>query len=233
MTPPELPIYAAASRRRFLSNAAVFGAVLAAPGMLAGCGTDDATALSGGTTTAASSTTSAAAAEATTTTAATSSSTAASSSGGDAIPASAKVDVAFTYAPSASGFGPAHSPFVAVWVEDSDGNFVNTVSVWYNPPKGERWINHLESWFSAADGTDVDAVTGATRPAGTYSVTWDGTDTEGNRVPSGDYVVYVEAAREHGPHSLSSGNIELGSAKTSVSFADSEELSAVAANYTV
>ena len=39
----------------------------------------------------------------------------------------------------------------------------------------------------------------ATRPAGTYSVTWDGTDTEGNRVPSGDYVVYVEAAREHGP----------------------------------
>ena len=76
-------------------------------------------------------------------------------------------------------------------------------------------------------------MTGATRPAGTYAVTWDGTDTEGNRVPSGDYVVYVEAAREHGPHSLSSGNIELGSAKTSVSFADSEELSAVAANYTV
>lgn len=227
MEPSDLPRFDAASRRAFLKRAAIVGAIVAVPGALAACGTSDSS------DTFADDATTSAAGGATTTTGAASGSTettGSSSGAGGALPAGAALEVAFTYA-AASSNGPARNPYIAVWVEDDAGELVSTLSVWYNPPKGERWINELSSWFSAASSTDVDAVTGATRPAGSYTVAWDGTDLDGVRAAQGTYTVYVEAAREHGPHSLTSGSIELGTEAATATLPDEGELSAASATY--
>jgi hypothetical protein len=39
-----------------------------------------------------------------------------------------------------------------------------------------------------------------TRQPGKYSVVWDGKDDKGQPAPTGDYVVMIESAREHGTH---------------------------------
>lgn len=235
MEHPELPRYElASSRRRFLTRAAAFGAAVAVPGALAACGTDDESAL-GSTSTAAKATSSTSAADATTTTAAGAATTAAGSAttgaaNGTALPAGASLDVAFTYT-VADSMGPARNPYIAVWVQDTAGALVATLSLWYNPPKGDRWINHLTSWYTIAADSDPQAVTSATRPAGTYTVTWDGTDDSGQRVTAGEYLVFVESAREHGDESVTSTQVTLGDQGVTVKAADAGELSKVSVTY--
>ena len=228
MEPPELPRFDAATRRAFLRRAAVLGALAAVPGALAACGAsgDDADTFADATTTTAAGGTGG---DAPTT--ATTQGTSGTAGSGAALPDGATLEVAFTYAASSDGRGPARNPFIAVWVEDAGGELVATLSVWYNPPKGERWIHELSGWFAAASGTDVDAVTGATRPAGTYTVAWDGTDLDGARAAQGTYTVWIEAAREHGPHSITSTSIELGGSGTDAALPDADELSAASATY--
>ncbi|MEZ5139326.1 MAG: DUF2271 domain-containing protein [Acidimicrobiales bacterium] len=225
MEPPELPRFDAATRRAFLKRAAALGALVAVPGALGACGTsgDDADTFADATTT-----TAPAGGAGSTTTAAGTTDDAGS---GDALPDGAQLEVAFTYAASGDGRGPARNPFIAVWVEDAAGELVATLSVWYNPPKGERWIHELSGWSSAASGTDVDAVTGATRPAGSYTVAWDGTDLAGARAAPGTYTVWIEAAREHGPHSITSASIDLGTSGAEAAMPDADELSAASATY--
>ena len=181
-----------------------------------------------------------------TTAADTTTSTAAASGGssttdaasGSVLPTRAELEVAFTYA--AEGGGEVRNPFVAVWVQDQSGDLVRNVALWYNPPKGERWINNLSSWFSAdqayadAGGTlDYESVSGATRPAGTYRVVWDGRTEDGGRAAPGTYTVFVEAAREHGPHSITSTTVELGADAASATLPADGELADLTATYTV
>lgn len=117
-----------------------------------------------------------------------------------AFPAGSEMVVDFTYSTSE---GRARNPYIAVWVEDSSGNLVQTISLWMlQSQKGTRWIRDLSSWYSASGGEA--STSGATRSAGTYSVVWDGTGLDGQPVPAGDYVLFVESAREHGPHSITS-----------------------------
>lgn len=239
MQPPDLPHFRAMQRREFLRRAATAGAVALVPGVLVACSKDDKDVFA----TAASSTSSTTS-SVPPTGETTASSTAASSTtdGGVAtpLPDGAQVEVAFTYAAADGGFGPVRNPFIAVWVESAAGDLVANLSLWYNPPKGDRWINHLANWYAAdeayveANGADdVESITGATRPAGTYAVLWDGLDAADARAPQGDYVVFIESAREHGPNSLTSAALSLGSAAVDVSLPDDGELSAATASYTV
>ncbi len=225
---PRLPRFEAVARREFLKRAATVGAIVLVPGALAACSKDDSDVFAGSDSTTS------------TTTSGGTSPTAGTGSGGDtgdagsSLPDGAQVEVAFTYA-AQSGGGPTRNPFIAVWVESAAGDLVANVSLWYNPPKGDRWIDHLTNWYGAgATGTgDVESVTGPTRAAGAYTVLWDGLDTNGDRAPQGDYVVFVESAREHGPHSLISTTMALGTSALEASFADDGELSAASASYTV
>lgn len=226
------------ARREFLRRAATVGAIALVPGALAACSTDDkdvfaSAASSSSTTVAGSPVTSS-------TVASTTVAGSAAAGDGAALPDRAQVEVAFTYAAADGGMGPVRNPFIAVWVESAAGDLVANISLWYNPPKGGRWINHLSNWYAAdeayyeANGADdVESITGATRPAGTYSVLWDGLDAAGIRAPQGDYVVFIESAREHGPNSLTSAAMSLGSAAVDVSLPDDGELSAATARYTV
>lgn len=133
--------------------------------------------------------------------------------------------VDFTYA--ASG-GRARNPYIAVWVEDTQGNLVDTISLWMlQSQKGTRWMRDLSSWYSASGGNATTS--GATRSAGSYSVIWDGTDSNGQPVTPGEYVLFVESAREHGPHSITSAPFSVGASGFSISLPDAGELSGLSA----
>lgn len=148
-----------------------------------------------------------------------------------AIPAGAEMIIDFTY--SASG-GRVRNPYVAVWVEDTDGNMVSTIYVWYQRNRSQ-YLNHLGSWVSAFSQSpqNYSPSTGATRAPGAYSATWDGSDVNGAPVSPGDYVLYVEAAREHGPHSITSTPITLNGSLFTVNLSDSGELTGLSASVKV
>jgi thiamine biosynthesis lipoprotein ApbE len=95
-------------------------------------------------------------------------------------------------------------PYVAIWIEDADKKVVRTISVWGT---NERYQSTLSRWWRATPTTNynaITAVTRATRPAGEYSVVWDGRDDHRKLVPKGDYTIYFEINREHGTHATES-----------------------------
>ncbi len=156
----------------------------------------------------------------------------------DLFPAGAELQVNFTYTAADSG-SRIRNPYIAVWVENPTGELVQTIALWYSAREA-KYVRELTRWYEAevtlldGGGADnVDAISGATRTAGAYSVVWDGTDVDGNIVAQGDYVICVESAREHGPRSLSTGAIAVGSSGFSTALPDDGELSAVTVNLAV
>lgn len=103
--------------------------------------------------------------------------------------------------------GRARRPYVAVWVEDTDGKAVRTVTVWGNNP---RWLNTMSAWWKIGkdDKSLVKAVSRATRAPGKYEVQWDGKDDAGKALPQGTYTIKIEVHREHGKDVIQSGKLE-------------------------
>jgi thiamine biosynthesis lipoprotein len=100
-------------------------------------------------------------------------------------------------------------PYVAVWVEDSNGKRVRTVAVWGN---AARYLPDLIEWWKLAqqDQQQVASVTRATRAAGHYRIAWDGLDDQKQPVPAGTYTVFLEVNRQRGSHAVQSGAIVCG-----------------------
>lgn len=70
-----------------------------------------------------------------------------------------------------------------------------------NTPGGARWMNGVREWWADSGHTlkfPVDGLTSASRPAGTYELTFESTDPKLAALPPGQYLLVVEAAREHG-----------------------------------
>ncbi|MFN8021448.1 MAG: DUF2271 domain-containing protein [Acidimicrobiales bacterium] len=229
------------SRRDVMRRALALGAVVAVPSVLAACGgSSDADVIESGSsdTTATPATTATgdagtAATTATPTTVAadTSATTAAASPTGDALPAGASLTIDFTFTPD--GGGRVRNPYIAVWIEDTDGALVKPIAVWYREREA-KYLNKLSRW-ATVDGSDttLETVSSATKPAGSYSLAWDGTDVAGAAVAQGDYVVCVEAAREHGPYELVSAPVTLGTEGFTADLGADSELTAVAVTYAV
>ncbi|MCB0972588.1 MAG: DUF2271 domain-containing protein [Acidimicrobiales bacterium] len=220
--------YVAVSRRAWLARGASAATAAAILG-LAACGNSDAGTLADAQST----TTAAAASDASTTTsaaAADEATTTSEAATGEALTGEVVVDLTY----SSDGGGQVHNPYLAVWVEDADGNLVTTLAVWYEQSdKGSRWLNDLSAWV-AADGSSetLQAVSGATRTAGDQSLIWDLTDLDGDPVPAGTYVINIESAREHGPHSLISQEVVLDSSSTTVSLDPDGELTDATVTHT-
>jgi thiamine biosynthesis lipoprotein len=128
-----------------------------------------------------------------------------------------------------------HRPYVAVWIEDKDKYPVRTVALWFKNP---RWLNELKGWYgedrvrNLAEGTDISAtVSSATRAPGTYTLKWDGKDNNGKLVKAGKYTVVIEAAREHGGHTLLHQEIDFNGTAAQMTLPASEELGAVQLDY--
>ncbi|MFK8025932.1 MAG: DUF2271 domain-containing protein [Ilumatobacter sp.] len=146
-----------------------------------------------------------------------------------ALPDGGELLVDFTFTATSTG-ERIHNPYIAVWIEDLDGNVVDTVSLGYQTGgRGTRWLRTLRQW-SDLTGEVVDATSsGATRPAGEYTVAWDGLDASGSPITPGTYQLFVEAAREDGPYELSSATLEFDGNEFTVQLPDDGELSALSA----
>lgn len=213
--------YREISRRAFLRRSAALGLSVAIPSsVLAACASDaevfeegtvaSTTALSSTETTA--QTTSTIVTAQTTSTTTTTPTTTEAQTPGATIPAGAELVVDFTYAAEGTSQGGVENPYVAVWIEDQAGELVATIALWFlQTRKGLKWLSDLRRW-ATVDGSSasIDALSSATRRPGEYSVVWDGTDTEGNLIPQGDYFIAIESAREHGPYSLIREQISIG-----------------------
>jgi thiamine biosynthesis lipoprotein len=102
-----------------------------------------------------------------------------------------------------------HPPYVAVWITDTAGREVRTLTFWGDKPKYQR---EMSRWWAInhTDAALIDAVTRATRPAGKYTLEWDGLDQQGNAVAAGPYMFWLEVAFEDGPHSAKSVTVSCG-----------------------
>lgn len=218
------------TRRHFLQRSAVLGGVGAlalVPGV--GC-SDDEDEFGGMPTAPASAASTVAAGDSTTDTGA---ATTQATMPADPFPNGAELQVNFTFT------GSGRNPYIAVWVEDASGGLVQTLSLWFRRDQA-RYLNQLKRWYDAQStllnngGTDnLDAMSGATRAAGSYQVVWDGTDVDGNVVPKGNYVLCIEAARERGPYEVATGPITIGTDGFTTTLADSGELSAMVVTFVV
>lgn len=91
-------------------------------------------------------------------------------------------------------------PYVAVWIADKDRNLVRILML---AGQQARWMEENYYWhrrFGRKAGSLVDAIAGPTRRPGQYNLVWDGLTDDGLTVAPGEYILHLEAAREHGEH---------------------------------
>jgi hypothetical protein len=128
-----------------------------------------------------------------------------------------------------------HKPYVAIWLERADQSVAANLAVLYDLKKdaaGDKWVKDLRTWWRKA-GRDakfpLDGVSGATRPAGSQTMKFDGTKHGLDKLPAGDYKLVIEAAREAGGRELVKVPFTwTGKGKVAANAAGKEELGAVA-----
>lgn len=118
-----------------------------------------------------------------------------------------------TVSTSTSSAGGNYAPrnIIAIWIEDSDGNFVKTLLSYAQTRR-----THLNNWQTStnAAGSEyntVDAITGSTRSNhATRTCFWDGTNVDGDQVADGLYQVRMELTDKNSTGNLSSFSFEKG-----------------------
>jgi hypothetical protein len=128
-----------------------------------------------------------------------------------------------------------HKPYVAIWLERADQSVAANLAVLYDLKKdaaGDKWVKDLRTWWRKA-GRDakfpLDGVSGATRPAGSQTMKFDGAKHGLDKLLAGDYKLVVEASREAGGRELVKVPFTwTGKGKVAANAAGKEELGAVA-----
>lgn len=119
--------------------------------------------------------------------------------------------------------GEYHNPYVAVWIEDSAGKSVRTLALWR---ENSKWLKDIRRWWRKVGRKDsdlVDAITSATRAAGTYQLNFKALDDAENKLPAGDYVLNIEVVRENGGRGMTKQKFTLnGSSQTFTLAANAE-----------
>lgn len=103
-----------------------------------------------------------------------------------------------------------HRPYVAIWVEDGSQTTRANLAVWYqqratSEGAGTKWLPDLRQWWRRSGRNQtmpLNGVSGPTRPAGNHQLVFSDRHPELARLPAGDYVLVVEAAREVGGREL-------------------------------
>ncbi len=104
-----------------------------------------------------------------------------------------------------------HRPYVAVWVVDKDRKPVRNIALWY---KKSKYLDEMHSWYNtyyskfSQDDQRISSTTSATRPAGKYTLKWDGKNDKGELVKKDVYTIMIEVAREHGTYQLMTKEID-------------------------
>ena len=104
----------------------------------------------------------------------------------------------------------------AFWIEDMDGNYIDTIYVtqWtaqggfsYRPLSIPQWVSIAEP--SNMSSSEIDAISGATPFSGDYKVTWDFTDRNGNPVTGIQFRYFIEGTMNNNDDVLFSGIINV------------------------
>ena len=117
----------------------------------------------------------------------------------------------------------------AVWVEDMDGNYINTLfaTQWTasggyknRPDSIALWVE--KSGIDSMPDCYVDAISGATpKTSGHQSYAWNSKDINGDTVTPGEYRVFIEGTLRWKNYVLYSGVITIGDSPITVQ-ADAE-----------
>jgi hypothetical protein len=112
--------------------------------------------------------------------------------------------------------GSASNQF-AVWIEDSQGQYVKTLYATRYTANGgwKRRETSVPMWVKKSDlasktQPQIDTLTAATPKTGTLTYRWDGTDKTGAVVPAGDYVITLEGTLRWANQVYYSAPISLG-----------------------
>jgi len=118
--------------------------------------------------------------------------------------------------------GSASNQF-AVWIEDTDGKYINTLyaTKWTagggyktRPDSIALWVE--KSGLDSMPKVEVDVIAGATPRAGNLSYSWDLTDKNGDTVQPGEYKFFVEGTLRWKNYVLYSGVITIGNEPVTV-----------------
>ena len=124
-----------------------------------------------------------------------------------------KVSISFTWSRIQS-YGTNQ---IAIWIEDTKGNHISTLFATRYTANGgyiKRPLS-LSEWTAKFDlknasKEQIDAVTGATPPSGKQIFTWNGKDKSGKVVPTGTYIVRMEANIHDADKMFFKGEIHTG-----------------------
>jgi len=131
-------------------------------------------------------------------------------------------------------------PYVAIWVENKDGFPVRNLTLWVSMGGAGpfQWIPDLKRWYKAdqarkqVDRKDmVFTISRPTRPPGKYKVIWDGKDDQGKPVASGEYTLFIDAAREHGTYQSIRKDVTLGDKPFTAELKGGVEIKAASIEY--
>ncbi len=91
--------------------------------------------------------------------------------------------------------------YVAIWVSNMKNQPIKNLILYGGE---QRWAGSNQRWWRYAGRRSTVEKINVTRPTrgpGEYQLVWDGRDDSGTLLQPGDYLLHVEAAREHGGHS--------------------------------
>lgn len=99
-----------------------------------------------------------------------------------------------------------HRPYAAIWIEREDHSVAAQLTTWYaqkdsKEGAGSKWLPDLRQWWrrgGRALSMPVDGVSGATRPAGEYKLSFVDGQAPLGTLTAGNYTLVIEAAREVG-----------------------------------
>jgi FAD:protein FMN transferase len=92
-------------------------------------------------------------------------------------------------------------PYVAIWVSTMSNQAIKNLILFGGE---QRWAGSNSRWWRFAGRRSTVEKINVTRPTrgpGEYQLVWDGRDDSGTLLQAGDYLLHVEASREHGGHS--------------------------------
>ena len=124
-----------------------------------------------------------------------------------------RLEISFSYSKQRM---VASSQF-AFWIEDMDGNYIDTLYVtqWtaqggysYRPLSIPKWVSVASP--SDMSSSEIDAISGATPRSGDYYVYWDFTDSNGNPVTGTQFQYFIEATMNNNDDVIYTGIITIG-----------------------
>jgi len=119
--------------------------------------------------------------------------------------------------------GKYERPYVAVWLAGEKNTPLRVLALWHENP---RWIKDLKHYWRRIGRKSllaVDGISGATRKAGNYQLSWDGSDQAGTPLDIGHYKLCIEVSREHGAHSAKCLSFTKSEADLDISIASDGE----------